>query len=41
MNVTLARRIILDIEEEKIKFKNFENPYGKPGLSKKIVEFLK
>ena len=41
INVKETQRIIKDIEENKIKIKNFTNPYGKKGLSKKIVEILK
>jgi UDP-N-acetylglucosamine 2-epimerase len=40
LNVNYARKIIEDIEADKIKPKNFENPYGKKGLSKNIVKYL-
>ncbi len=41
LNVNFSKRIIRDIEKNKIKVKNFKNPYGKRGLSKEIVSILK
>jgi len=40
VNVDSARRAIEHIENNNVKLKKFENPYGKVGLSKKIVDFL-
>jgi len=40
LNVNLTKKIIKDLEENKIRVKKFENPYGKEGLSKKIVDWL-
>jgi len=40
LDVEKTKEIIKEIEENKLKIKNFENPYGKKGLSKKIVELL-
>ena len=40
LNVNYAKRVIWDIENNNIKDKGFENPYGQEGLSKKIVELL-
>ena len=40
LNVNYSKKIIEEIEKNKLKIKNFENPYGKPGLTKKIVERL-
>jgi UDP-N-acetylglucosamine 2-epimerase len=36
-----SRKIIERIENDEIKFIEFENPYGKCGLSKEIINFLK
>lgn len=36
-----SKKIIEDIENNKIKIKNFKNPYGEFGVSKKILEILK
>ncbi|MCX6749285.1 MAG: UDP-N-acetylglucosamine 2-epimerase (non-hydrolyzing) [Candidatus Pacearchaeota archaeon] len=41
LNIRKTKEIINQIENNKIKVKNFQNPYGKPGLSKKITELLK
>jgi len=41
VEVETAKKVIKDIEVNKIKIKNFKNPYGEVGLSKKIVEMLK
>ncbi|MEK6840554.1 MAG: UDP-N-acetylglucosamine 2-epimerase [Nanoarchaeota archaeon] len=40
LDVGKAREIIKKIEDGKIKVKNFRNPYGNPGLSRKIVDML-
>ena len=40
MDVKKAKDIIKEIEKGKIKPKNFKNPYGEVGVSKKIVEEL-
>jgi len=40
LNVEEAGLIIRDIEKNKIKIKNFKNPYGEKGLSKQIVNYL-
>ena len=40
MNVEEAKKIIEKIETGKLKIKKFENPYGKAGLTKKIVDEL-
>ncbi len=41
LDVDFSREIIYNIENDKIKIKEFENPYGEVGVSKKIVELLK
>jgi len=42
VNIEAAKKIIKDIEANKIEVKNFENPYGEAGfVSKKIVEILR
>ena len=41
LDAEYTKRIIENIENNKIKIKDFKNPYGKSGLSKKIVELLK
>lgn len=40
-NVEKTKKIIEQIENNGIKVKKFENPYGKKGLSKEIVDILK
>ena len=40
MDVQEAKKIIDKIESNKLKIKKFENPYGKEGLTKKIVDEL-
>ena len=40
LNYWYSKKIINDIENNKIKVHNFENPYGKEGVSKKIIEYL-
>jgi len=40
LNVNSTKKIIKQIEENKLKIKKFENPYGKKGLTKKIVDEL-
>lgn len=40
LNVKETKKIIRNIENNSIKVKRFKNPYGKKGLSKKIVEVL-
>ena len=41
LKVDYSKKIIEMIENNKLKIKNFENPYGKRGLSKKIVDILR
>jgi len=41
LNVKKTRELIRKLENNEIKFEKFENPYGKKGLSKKIVNMLK
>ncbi|MEM1577964.1 MAG: UDP-N-acetylglucosamine 2-epimerase (non-hydrolyzing) [Candidatus Pacearchaeota archaeon] len=41
LDINYAKEIIKKIESNKFKIKNFKNPYGEPGVSKKIVEMLK
>jgi len=41
LNVKKTGKIIEEIESKKIKFRYFENPYGKSGVGKRIVEILK
>jgi UDP-N-acetylglucosamine 2-epimerase len=41
LDVKRSIEIIKKIESNQIKIKNFKNPYGKEGLSKKIIEILK
>ena len=41
LKVDYSKKIIEMIENNKFKMKNFKNPYGKRGLSKKIVDILK
>lgn len=40
LDVEYSRKIIEKIESGKFKIPKFKNPYGEPGLSKKIVEML-
>ena len=40
MDVKIAKKIIEKIENDEINIKKFENPYGKKGLTKKIVDEL-
>jgi UDP-N-acetylglucosamine 2-epimerase len=41
LNVEYSKKIINRIENGKINIKNFKNPYGKPGVSKRILDILK
>jgi len=41
LEVQKTQKIIRMIEANKIKVKKFKNPYGKPGVSKKIVNILR
>jgi UDP-N-acetylglucosamine 2-epimerase len=41
LDVEETKKIINKIENNLLKIKNFKNPYGEPGVSKKIVEILK
>src|SRR3989344_4220751 len=41
LNLSYSRKVIEDIENNRIKTKDFKNPYGEIGVSKKIVELLK
>lgn len=41
LDLNYARNIIEKIENNKIKAKGFKNPYGEPGVSKKIIDILK
>lgn len=40
LNVVYSKKIIEQIENNELKIKDFKNPYGEKGLSKKIVEEL-
>jgi len=40
LDVKYSKEMIEKIENKKIKIKNFKNPYGKKGLSKRIVDEL-
>ena len=40
MNVLSAKKVIRKIENNELDIRDFKNPYGKPGVSKKIVEML-
>ena len=40
-NRSYSKKLIGDIENNKLKNKKFSNPYGEEGLSKKIIEILK
>ena len=41
LKVGYSKKIIEMIEDNKLKIKNFKNPYGEIGVSKKIVDILK
>lgn len=41
LDLEYSKRMIKDIENGHIKVKAFKNPYGKKGVSKKIVDLLK
>lgn len=41
LDVKKTKKIIEDIENNKLKVKPFKNPYGEKGLTKKIVDLLK
>jgi len=41
LNISYSKNIIENIKKGKINVKNFKNPYGKPGISKKILEILR
>ncbi len=41
LNVKKTKEMIEQIEKNNVKVKNFQNPYGNPGLSKRIVEILR
>lgn len=41
LDVNYSKKIIEDIESGKIKIPKFKNPYGKPSVSKKIVDLLR
>lgn len=41
LDLNYTKQIIENIERGKVKVKNFKNPYGKRGLSKRITEILK
>ena len=41
LNLDYSKKIINIIEKDKLKIKPFKNPYGNPGLTKKIVDLLK
>lgn len=40
VDVNLAKKIIKSIEDNTIKVKKFDNPYGRVGISKKIINEL-
>lgn len=40
LDVNYAKEVIEGIEKSHLEIKEFENPYGKKGLSKKIVDIL-
>ena len=40
LDIEYSKKLIETIEKKDIKIKNFENPYGKRGVSKKIVDIL-
>ena len=41
LNFEYAKKIIGKIENNEFKIKNFKNPYGGKGVSKKIVDILR
>src|SRR3989338_6448654 len=41
LNLSYSRKVIEDIENNRVRAKNFKNPYGEKGVSRKIVELLK
>jgi len=41
LDINYTKEIIKRIENNEIKIKKFKNPYGEPGVSKKVVELLK
>ena len=41
LDVNYAKKLIKEIEEGRIKIRKFKNPYGKKGVSKKILSVLK
>jgi UDP-N-acetylglucosamine 2-epimerase (non-hydrolysing) len=41
LDVDYSKKIIADIEKGNLKIKEFKNPYGEKGVSKKIVGLLK
>jgi UDP-N-acetylglucosamine 2-epimerase (non-hydrolysing) len=40
LDVEKTKKLIERLDKEEIKIKNFNNPYGKKGLAKKIVDLL-
>jgi UDP-N-acetylglucosamine 2-epimerase (non-hydrolysing) len=40
-DVDYSRKLISDIENDRLKIEEFENPYGEVGVSKKIVRMLR
>ncbi len=40
LDVNYAKEVISSIEGSKLKIKEFKNPYGEKGLSKRIVDIL-
>ena len=40
LNLSYSRKVIEDIENNRIKTKDFKNPYGEIGVSKKVVDIL-
>lgn len=40
LDVTYARRLIMKIESGELQTKDFKNPYGQKGVSKKAVDYL-
>lgn len=41
LDVEYTKQIINKIENNQLKIRNFKNPYGEPGVSKKILNILK
>lgn len=41
LDINYTKKIMEKIEKDKIKIKNFKNPYGEKGVSKKIVGLLR